>query len=77
MANAQRHHSRATLAGPTRSAMDSRAVLEQAKGIIMAERRCTADEAFTILAKLAEYSHRDIHDVAAALTDAAVRPLKG
>jgi AmiR/NasT family two-component response regulator len=57
--------------------MHSRAVLEQAKGIIMAERRCTADEAFAILTKLAEYSDREIHDVAAELTDAAVRPLKG
>jgi GAF domain-containing protein len=66
MANAHRH-----------SVMDNRAVLEQAKGIIMAERRCTADEAFTILAKLAEYSDRRIDDVAAALTDAAVHPPKG
>jgi hypothetical protein len=77
MANAHLHDGPATLAGPGRSRMDNRAVLEQAKGIIMAERRCTADEAFTILAKLAEYSHREIHDVATALTDAAVHPPKG
>jgi GAF domain-containing protein len=77
MAHARPHDGPATLAGPTRSVMDRRAVLEQAKGIIMAERRCTADEAFSVLAKLAEYSHCEIHDVAAALTDAAVHPPKG
>jgi GAF domain-containing protein len=77
MANAHPHDDPATPAGRTRSVLDDRAVLEQAKGIIMAERRCTADEAFTILAKLAEYSDRQIHDVAAALTDAAVHPPKG
>jgi ANTAR domain-containing protein len=37
-------------------------------GGIMAERRCTADEAFAILAKLAEYSHRELRDVADGLT---------
>jgi GAF domain-containing protein len=74
MANARRYDGLATLADHIESMMDSRAVIEQAKGIIMAERRCTADEAFTILAKVAEYSRREIHDTAAALTDSAVRP---
>jgi GAF domain-containing protein len=77
MADAQLHDGPTTLAGSNRSVMDDRAVLEQAKGIIMAERRCTADEAFAVLAKLAEYSRREIHDIAAALTDAAINPPKG
>jgi hypothetical protein len=72
MANAHPYDGPAALAGRARSVMDSRAVIEQAKGIIMAERHCTADEAFTVLAKLAEYSHREIHDAAATLANAVV-----
>jgi GAF domain-containing protein len=72
MANARRYEGFATLADHVQSMMDSRAVIEQAKGVIMAERRCTADEAFAILAKVAEYSRREIHEAAAALTDGLV-----
>jgi len=54
--------------------MDSRAVIEQAKGIIMADRRCTADEAFAILAKVSQDSNRKLRDVAAALVASAVHP---
>jgi AmiR/NasT family two-component response regulator len=52
--------------------LDSRAVVEQAKGIIMAERRCTAPEASAILAKAAEHSGRGAVDLAAALVESAV-----
>jgi GAF domain-containing protein len=76
MANASLYDGPATLAGHLAAAMHNRAVIEQAKGVIMAERRCPADEAFAILAKVAEYSHREIHDVAAALIDSAVHPTK-
>jgi GAF domain-containing protein len=74
MANAHLYDGPATLAGHTRSAMDRRAVIEQAKGIIMAERHCTAEETFAILANLAESSHREIHDAAAALVVGVVDP---
>jgi GAF domain-containing protein len=77
MANANLDESPATLAGHTRAAMDNRAVMEQAKGIIMAERHCTPDEALAVLVKVAEYSSRSLHDVAAALVDSAVHPRKG
>jgi AmiR/NasT family two-component response regulator len=53
--------------------MANRAVIEQAKGIIMAQRRCTADEAFTILAKVSQDSNRKVRDVAAALVERAAR----
>ncbi|GLY15615.1 GAF and ANTAR domain-containing protein [Kineosporia rhizophila] len=39
----------AKLAADMQAAMASRAVIEQAKGAIMAQNRCTADEAFEIL----------------------------
>lgn len=54
------------------AALDRRAVVEQAKGIIMAERRCTAQESSVILAKVAEYSGRRTDDLAVALVDSAV-----
>ncbi|MEV6493503.1 GAF and ANTAR domain-containing protein, partial [Actinoplanes sp. NPDC051633] len=38
-------------------------VLEQAKGIVMADRRCTAEEALGVLKYLAKESHRSVHEV--------------
>jgi GAF domain-containing protein len=73
MANAHLYDGPATVARHTQSAMDSRALIEQAKGIIMAERRCTPEEALAILAKVSQYSRRELHDVAAALVASAVR----
>jgi GAF domain-containing protein len=67
LANAHLHDTTATLAQQLQAAMDSRAVIEQAKGIIMGERRCTPDEAFRILAKVSQDSNRKLRDVAAAL----------
>jgi GAF domain-containing protein len=76
IANARLNGSPAALADHTRAAMDSRAVMEQAKGIIMAERHCTPDEAFAVLVKVSEYSSRSLHDVAVALVGSAVHPRK-
>ncbi|MFG1648539.1 GAF and ANTAR domain-containing protein [Micromonospora sp. NPDC049275] len=73
LANAHLYDSTATLAHQMQEAMASRAVIEQAKGIIMAERRCTADEAFAILSKVSQDSNRKVRDVAQALVDQAAR----
>ena len=67
LANAHLYDTTATLAQQMQAAMESRAVIEQAKGIIMGERRCTADEAFAILTKVSQDSNRKLRDVAAAL----------
>ncbi|HEX8631474.1 MAG TPA: GAF and ANTAR domain-containing protein [Catenuloplanes sp.] len=67
LANAHLYDTTATLAQQMQAAMDSRAVIEQAKGIIMGERRCTADEAFQILARVSQDSNRKLRDVASAL----------
>jgi transcriptional regulator with GAF, ATPase, and Fis domain len=48
-------------------AMRSRAVIEQAKGILMGARRCDADTAFKVLAELSQNSNRKLRDVAQAL----------
>ncbi|MFL6136214.1 MAG: ANTAR domain-containing protein [Frankiaceae bacterium] len=50
-------------------AMKSRAVIEQAKGILMSQRHCSADEAFDILVRLSQQSHRKLREVAQALVD--------
>jgi GAF domain-containing protein len=67
MTNAHLYETQATLAQHMQAAMRSRAVIEQAKGIIMAERRCTADEAFATLSKISQDSNRKLRDVAALL----------
>jgi GAF domain-containing protein len=67
LANAHLYDATATLAQQLQAAMESRAVIEQAKGIIMGQRRCTADEAFALLSKVSQDSNRKLRDVAAAL----------
>jgi GAF domain-containing protein len=54
-----------------KQAMASRAQIEQAKGVIMRERRCTAEEAFAILADMSSRSNRKLRDIAlSVITDA-------
>jgi GAF domain-containing protein len=74
LANAHLYDTTATLAQRMQVAMESRAVIDQAKGIIMGERRCTAEEAFAILSKVSQDSNRKLRDVAAALVDRAQAP---
>ncbi len=74
LANAHVYDRQATLAQHMQAAMDSRAVIEQAKGIIMGDRRCTPDEAFRILAEVSQGSNRKVRDVAAALVTRASPP---
>jgi GAF domain-containing protein len=75
LANAHVYDATATLAQQMQAAMRSRAVIEQAKGIIMGQRRCTADEAFALLSKLSQNSNRKLRDVAeAVVAQARERP---
>jgi GAF domain-containing protein len=71
LANAHLYDVTAGLAQHLQAAMQSRAFIEQAKGIIMGERRCTPDEAFRILAKASQDSNRKVRDVALALVTRA------
>ena len=73
MANAHLYDSTANLAHHMQAAMESRAVIEQAKGIVMGERRCSAEDAFAILVKVSQDSNRKLRDVAANLVDQATR----
>jgi GAF domain-containing protein len=53
-------------------AMTSRAGIEQAKGIIMAQQHLSADEAFDVLVSLSSRSNRKLRDVAADVIAAAI-----
>jgi hypothetical protein len=57
-----------------RRALTSRATIDQAKGIIMAERRCTPEAAFEVLAHLSQGANVKLADVAAALVYKAQGP---
>lgn len=72
VANAQLYETTAALAHQMEEAMASRAIIEQAKGLIMGQRRCSADEAFRVLVDASSRSNRKLRDVAADLL-AAVR----
>ena len=57
----------AQLAGNLRRALDSRAQIDQAKGILMASTGCSADEAFGLLRQQSQAENRKLHDIAADL----------
>lgn len=71
VANAQLYDSTAALALRIQEAMASRAVIEQAKGVIMADRHCTPTEAFAILTTVSQDFHRAVRDVARDIIDRA------
>ena len=72
--NVRQYADAAALAQQMQQAMESRAVIEQAKGIIMGDRRCSPDDAFGILAKLSQDTNRKLRDVAAVLVESAQEP---
>ncbi len=71
LANAHLYDTQASLAQHMQAAMENRAVIEQAKGIIMGDRHCGPDEAFQILTKLSRDTNRKLRDVATALVASA------
>lgn len=50
-----------------REALTSRSTIDQAKGMLMAQRGCTPDEAFGVLVKMSNDTNVRVADVAAAL----------
>lgn len=67
LANAHLYLSTANLARGLEDALSSRAVIEQAKGILMAQQGCTSQEAFDILVRASQQSNRKLRDIADAL----------
>jgi hypothetical protein len=54
-----------------RTAMASRAAIEQAKGILMLLTSCTDQVAFDLLAHISSHTHRKVREVAVAITESA------
>jgi GAF domain-containing protein len=69
VANAYLYESTARLAEQMNQAMATRAVIEQAKGIIMRDLKCSADEAFDTLVRASQESHTKLREVAQRLVD--------
>ena len=74
IANARLYQSTATLAENMRRAMETRAVIEQAKGILIAQQHCTPEFAFELLTRLSQASHRKLRDCAADLVASTAQP---
>lgn len=55
------------------TALDTRDVIGQAKGIIIAAMGCSADEAFVMLRKQSQAENRKLHEVAADISATAQR----
>jgi AmiR/NasT family two-component response regulator len=64
----------ARLATGLAEAMRSRAVIEQAKGILIGDKRVSADEAFALLVRMSQNANVKVRDVAQRLVDERSRP---
>jgi len=67
VANATAHAELGEQARHMRLAMQSRAVIEQAKGVLMAQRHVDADQAFEILREASQRYNRKLRDIAAGI----------
>ena len=67
LANAQAYWDARTLSENLEQAMQSRAAIEQAKGIIMSSMRCTADEAINVLIRQSQDQNIKLRDLAAEI----------
>ena len=70
VSNAQAY-GRVRLSRNLATAMESRAVIEQAKGVLMSTHRIDADVAFEVLREISQTSNRKLRDVAADVVEKA------
>jgi ANTAR domain/GAF domain len=70
----QSHHEMRRTHEQLQSALISRAVIDQAKGMLMAMLTCDADEAFEHLSRLSSNRHAKLRDVAQAMVDRSGLP---
>jgi GAF domain-containing protein len=73
LTNTALYHGAVEKVAQMQEAMASRAVIEQAKGILMQVQGIDADAAFELLRKASSHSNRKLRDVARAIVDGAVR----
>jgi putative methionine-R-sulfoxide reductase with GAF domain len=67
LSNAQAFWAAQQLASDLETALESRAVIEQAKGIVIGARRCSPDTAFDVLVQQSQHENRKLRDVAAEI----------
>jgi GAF domain-containing protein len=71
VANADAHAQLFDQARHMRLAMESRAVIEQAKGVLMAQRHVDAEQAFEILREASQRYNRKLRDIAQGIVEGA------
>ena len=71
VANAHHYNSVATTARQMQEAMATRAVIEQAKGILMAQSKVDPDQAFNMLVRASQRENRKLREIAAAIVERA------
>ena len=71
LANMHLFDSTRALAEQMENAMRSRAVIEQAKGVLMGRHGCSSDQAFDRLVTLSQNSNRKLREVAEEIVEAA------
>lgn len=69
LANLETHEVAVELAAQLRRALDSRATIEQAKGILMASRGLTAEQAFETLVAASQRENRKLRDIAVTVVE--------
>jgi GAF domain-containing protein len=67
--NATAHHRLDEQARNLRLAMESRAVIEQAKGVLMAQRQVTSEQAFEVLREASQRYNRKLRDIARGIVE--------
>jgi GAF domain-containing protein len=72
--NLYAYQSARDMADNLQTALESRAVIDQAKGILMERHRLTADQAFQWLAQASMHSNRKLRDIADALVHTGELP---
>jgi hypothetical protein len=71
-ADDERVHALQTEVLQLRTAMASRACIEQAKGILMLLTNCSDQGAFDLLAHISSHTHRKVREVAQSITESAI-----
>jgi GAF domain-containing protein len=71
---ALRHYDEITLSDQLRQALSSRSVIDQAIGIVMAQRRCDPDDAFATLRTISQHRHIKLRELATEIVRAIARP---
>ena len=74
VANADAHWQLGEQARNMRLAMESRAVIEQAKGVLMAQRKVDPDVAFEILREASQRYNRKLRDIATGIVESVAGP---